>query len=150
MTLQGPRQRAANSDVRRTDVGGVAYRIGVVIRAALVALLIGCAGCVSSAGTGGPDCAASTIELELALSESALTPAPAVCRGQTATLRVESTTDGVLHVHGYDEEIPVIVVAPDEVAETTFEAVRSGQFVIQLHSPDGPEVEVAILTVHEP
>ncbi len=128
----------------------LSYRIGVVIRAALVALLIGLAGCVSGTGSGGPDCTESTIELELALSDSALTPAPAVCRGQTATLRVESSTDGVLHVHGYDEEIPIIVVAPGETAETTFEAVRSGQFVIQLHSPDGPEVEVGILTVHEP
>ena len=121
----------------------------MVVRAALVALLVACAGCVSSAGPG-PDCAASAIELELTLSESALRPAPAVCRGQTATMRVESSTEGVLHVHGYDDEIPIVVVAPGEVAETTFDAVRSGQFVIQLHSPDGPEVEVGILTVHEP
>ena len=133
-----------------TVAHGLAYRIGVVIRFALVALLIGCAGCVSSSSSGAPDCTAPEIELELALSDSSLTPAPAVCRGQTATLRIESSTDGVLHVHGYDEEIPVIVVAPGEVAETTFEAVRSGQFVIQLHSADRPEVEVGILTVHEP
>jgi hypothetical protein len=128
----------------------LSYRIGVVLRAALVALLFACAGCVSSTSSGGPDCAAATIELELELSDSGLTPAPAVCRGQTATLRVESSTDGVLHVHGYDDEIPIMVVAAGEMAETTFEAVRSGQFVIQLHSPEGPEVEVGILTVHEP
>jgi hypothetical protein len=130
----------------------IGARVGAswAARVALVAVLIGSAGCVASTRPDGLDCAAPTLELELTLSDSELTPAPSACRGQTVTLRVASSTEGVLHVHGYDEEIPVLPVAPGEVSETTFEAVRSGQFLIQLHAFEAPEVSVAVLTVHEP
>jgi hypothetical protein len=120
------------------------------VRAALLALVIGSTSCVTSTKPEGVDCAAPTVDLELTLTDSTLTPGPSVCRGQTVTLRVDSSTDGVLHVHGYDEEIPVLPVARGEVTETTFEAVRSGQFVIQLHVLEAADANVGVLTVHEP
>ena len=129
---------------------GSRRRAFLATRIAVAAVVIGSAGCVTSTGPEGLDCAAPTIDLELTLSGSELTPGPSACRGQTVTLRVESSTEGVLHVHGYDEEIPVLPVTPGEVSETTFEAVRSGQFLIQLHAFETPDVTVGVLTVHEP
>lgn len=127
--------------------GRRARRVG---RVALVVLLIGCSGCVTTTSSDSLDCAAPAIEVQLALTDSTLTPDPSVCRGQTVTLKVESSTEGVLHVHGYDDEIPVLPVSPGQVSETTFEAVRSGQFLIQLHAVEAADVDVGVLTVHEP
>lgn len=94
---------------------------------------------------------APAAELELTLTESALTPDdPAVCRGQVVILRVEAAVDGVLHVHGYDEELPAAAVSPG-VNELEFTAARSGQFPIELHTDADPQgVNVGILTVHDP
>ena len=105
--------------------------------------------------TNEPDpeaCAAATTTVELALTATTLTPQdPAVCRGQQVELQVQSDVDGVLHVHGYEEVVPLIEVVTGERADVTFDASRSGQFPIEVHTNEAPQgTSVGILTVHEP
>lgn len=117
--------------------------------ALLASALILLAGCIPD--TRPAACDAPEIEIALTLSESALKPAPAVCRGQEVTLVVSSQVDGVLHIHGYDAEVPATQVHAGEVTEMAFTAGRSGQFPVELHPLDDPRgVSVAVFTVHEP
>lgn len=122
--------------------------------AALVVLLVAAAtvGCVPDTTPDGEACAQRALELELTLTAEALEPgAPSVCRDQEITLVVTSEVDGVLHIHGYDDEVPAFQVASGEVTEITFTAGRSGQFAVELHPGDDPRgVEVGLFTVHEP
>lgn len=120
--------------------------------AAFIALTVGAAGCVESNKPDASACAAPSTEIVLTVTASSLSPDdPAVCRGQRVTLRVESTVDGVLHVHGYDAELPAIEVRASEPAEIAFDATRSGQFPIEFHTEQEAEGSSAgVLTVHEP
>ena len=117
----------------------------LVIAAAAALALAGCIGGTSA------DCAALPDEIDLTLTADALEPDdPAACRGQEMTFVVTSETDGVLHVHGYDDELPATEVAAGEVVELAFTAARSGQFPIELHSADDSRgVTVGLFTVHE-
>jgi hypothetical protein len=121
-----------------------------VIRAALAALLVAV---VLGACIGGdPDCAALPTRIELTLSADELRPSsPAVCRGRDVTLVVTSEVDGVLHIHGYDDDVPATEVAAGEVTELAFTARRSGQFPIELHTDENTQgVALGVFTVHEP
>lgn len=113
------------------------------------AALTGCAG-----GVQRPDdCAAPSVERAATLtSDYRLEPnAIAVCRGQQVTLEVDVQTDGVLHLHGYDDQTSAQEVTAGTPLTMTFDAVRAGQFVIELHTSDGPaELDVGVLTVDEP
>lgn len=74
-----------------------------------------------------------------------------VCRGQQVTLAIEIETDGVLHLHGYDDQTPAVSVEAGTPIEMTFEAVRSGQFVIELHAPGASAgTGAGVFTVDEP
>ena len=67
------------------------------------------------------------------------------------TLVVDSETDGVLPIHGYDEAVPATTVHEGDTITLDFTASRSGQFPIELHPGDDPEgIAVGIFTVHEP
>ncbi|MBW3612589.1 MAG: hypothetical protein KY392_01865 [Chloroflexi bacterium] len=118
----------------------------------LLALVAGIAACVPTGGPNAEACAAPSVTLEMAPSPDGLAPgAPSVCRDQEVTLVVDSAVDGVLHIHGYDSEVPAFEVSADDVTEITFVAGRSGQFPIEFHSADDPTgVEVGVFTVHEP
>lgn len=109
------------------------------------------AGCVETNRPEASACAAPAVTIELSLDDTGLTPDdPAVCRGQQVTLRIRSATDGVLHIHGYDEEVPATSVEAGATLELAFDASRAGQFPIELHPADAPEgVAVGIFTVHE-
>ena len=118
-----------------------------------LAMILGAllAACVSDSRPGGSACAAPSVELELRLSASELTPSPSVCRDQEVTLRIASEVDGLIHIHGYDEAVSATEVAAGEALELTFRAERSGQFPIELHPAEDPEgIDVGIFTVHEP
>lgn len=121
-------------------------------RLSISALALACAvalgGCVGQSA----ECEALPDEIELVLSAETLTPAgPAVCRGHDVTLTVRPEVDGVLHIHGYDAELPAITVTTGEVIELAFIAARSGQFPIELHTDENSQgVNVGLLTVHEP
>ncbi len=109
------------------------------------ALLAGCIG-------GSPACEALPAEIELTLTAETLTPSdPAVCRGSDVTLTVTAEVDGVLHIHGYDAEVPATPVTQGEVVELAFTAERSGQFPIELHTDENTQgVNVGLFTVNEP
>lgn len=103
--------------------------------------------------TGGPPaCQGRQTEIELTLTADALTPSdPAVCRGSDVTLTVTPEVDGVLHIHGYDVEVPATSVTHGEVVEFAFTAERSGQFPIELHTDENTQgVSVGLFTVNEP
>jgi len=126
------------------------FRVGA--GAALLALALATAGCVTTNEPDPEACAAPTATVELSLTAAGLTPQdPAVCRGQQVELQVQSDIDGVLHIHGYDEEAPLIEVSAGERADVTFDASRSGQFPIEVHTDENPQgTSVGVLTVHEP
>jgi hypothetical protein len=120
--------------------------------AALLVLALVTTGCIASNVPDASACAAAAITLELELTASGLTPDdPAACRGQRLELVVRSEIDGALHIHGYDEEAPLIEVVAGERATVAFDASRSGQFPIEIHTNDTPEgTSVGVLTIHEP
>lgn len=114
--------------------------------AAVLAITLG--GCIGA----DPACTSLPTRIELRLSADTLTPAdPAVCRDREVTLAVTPEIDGVLHIHGYDEQVPATTVRAGRVTELVFTAARNGQFPIELHrNGDTSGVNVGIFTVHEP
>ena len=119
---------------------------------ALLALATLASACVETNRPDEAACDAAEARIELSVSESSLTPAdPAACRDQQVTLVITSTVDGLLHVHGYDEELPVIEVRDGGSTEVAFQATRSGEFPIELHTDDEVAgTALGVLTVHEP
>ena len=98
------------------------------------------------------DCDAPDVTRGSTLTGEQLEPATIeVCRDQQVTLEVEVERDGILHLHGYDDQTPAVEVRAGETTELAFTAVRAGQFPIALHTTDGPaEATVGTLIVHEP
>lgn len=104
-------------------------------------------GCVEQPGLPD-DCDASAVQRDVSLGSERLDPESIdVCKGQDVTIAIASEADGDLHIHGHDAEVAVEAGA---TATLTITASLAGQFLIELHSEDGSEVEVGLLTVHEP
>lgn len=122
---------------------------GVLAVTMLVAALL--AGCVPDAGLPA-NCHDPSVSLEATLVEERLEPATLeVCRGQAVRIAFTIERDGILHLHGYDDQVPATEVRAGEDLDFPFQAVRSGAFPIALHTSDGPaEVTVGSLVVHEP
>ena len=106
------------------------------------------AGCTPSDAA----CAAESVTLEATVTDEVMDPsALAVCRGQEVTLELHSQTDGVFHLHGYDEQVPATSLTPGQTTALVFTAEVAGQFIIELHAHSGQgEAEIGILTVNEP
>lgn len=106
------------------------------------------AGCTPSDAA----CAAASVTLEATVTDEGMDPsALAVCRRQEVTLELHSETDGVFHLHGYDEQVPATSLTPGDTTILEFSADVAGQFIIELHARSGGgEVEIGILTVNEP
>lgn len=119
---------------------------------ALLGLALGIAGCVENNKPDPSACAAPSTTLDLSVTEAALTPQdPAVCRGQHVEMSIRSDIDGVLHIHALDDQVPSIEVTAGGRTDVSFDASRSGQFPIELHTDESPEgTSVGVLTVHEP
>ena len=121
--------------------------------ALLAAALLGAVltACVGDAGLP-PTCHDPSVTFTATLSDEHLEPASFdACRGQAVTITFTVERDGVLHLHGYDDQVPATEVRVGDETVFEFDAVRSGQFPIALHTIDGPaEVTVGGLTVHEP
>jgi uncharacterized cupredoxin-like copper-binding protein len=98
------------------------------------------------------DCNAAAVQRRATLSGDHLDPQTIdVCKGQQVTLAVTTQRAGEIHLHGYDAEAPEVKVEPGDTATFRFKATRPGQFIIELHTPsEGPELQVGLLTVHEP
>jgi hypothetical protein len=118
--------------------------------AALIALALVIAGCVTDSRPSACDEGGITIDVQL--TADAMTPSdPAVCRDQDVTLVVTSKVDGVIHIHGYDQIVPATEVTAGEDLHLSFVAERAGQFPIELHpNADPTGVSVGVFTVHEP
>lgn len=124
---------------------------GAALLGALLLVAATTVACVEQAGLPG-DCDASAVQRQASLSGERLDPESIdVCKGQEVTLEISSERAGELHLHGYDEEAPEVEVEAGGTATFKFTTTRAGQFVIELHShEDDSEVEVGLLTVHEP
>ena len=120
-------------------------------RTRLIAIALGLliAGCQP---TGNPACAEPSVTLEATVSDTAMNPsALTVCRDQDVALDLASETDGVFHIHGYDEQVPATSLEPGEVTTLEFTADRAGQFIIELHAHTGGDsTDIGVLTVNEP
>jgi hypothetical protein len=119
----------------------------IALAAALGLALVACV-----TDTRPSTCGEPSVRLDLTLEADALMPsAPAVCRDQEVTLVVDVRVDGILHIHGYDDQVGATEVRSGEPTELSFTAVRSGQFSIELHTDADPQGRsLGILTVHEP
>lgn len=118
-------------------------------RSLLLLPALALAACVSDARPSA--CANDEVTLDVALTADAMRPENlAVCRDQDVTLVVNSATDGYLHIHGYDEAVPIIEVTAGSEETVEFTANASGQFPIELHVGAGAGIGVGILTVYEP
>jgi hypothetical protein len=117
---------------------------------ALAGFLLAAAGCVPQSDLPS-DCDASQVERTATLAGQQLDPdAIDVCRGQRVTLNVTTQRDGVLHLHGYDDQGAAVQIRTGETAHLVFTASRAGQFPMEMHDANGSSEEVGILTVHEP
>ena len=124
-------------------------RAGALLATAALAGIV--VGCVPS--TVLPEtCDDPSVTLRATLRNETLEPGTLeVCRDQHVTLIVTPERDGILHLHGYDDQVAATAVRAGETLELAFTTVRSGQFPIALHTTDGPaEVTVGVLIVHEP
>jgi hypothetical protein len=127
----------------------VARLASAAVLAALltIALLTACVGDAGLPST----CHDPSVSFTATLQGDQLEPATFdVCRGQAVTITFTIEQDGVLHLHGYDDQVPATAVRADQEVAFEFDAVRSGQFPIALHTTDRPETTVGALTVHEP
>jgi hypothetical protein len=97
-------------------------------------------------------CAEPSVTLEATVIDTEMDPSSlAVCRDQNVTIELESETDGIFHIHGYDDQAPAVSLEPGEVTVIEFTADTAGQFIIELHAHDGSgESEIGVLTVNEP
>jgi len=125
-------------------------RSAAALPAIALALVLVAAACVQGLELPS-DCNASAVQRTASLSDDQLDPESIdVCRHQRVTLDVAVAQDGELHLHGYDEEVPEQEFQAGETLHFAFTAVHSGQFIIEFRRPNGDEVQVGILTVHEP
>ena len=114
-----------------------------------IALVLGAA-CVPA--TDVPDdCGAGAVTRAATLADERLEPATLeVCRGQSVTLELSVERDAILHLHGYEAELPAQRVRAGHDVALSFRAARAGQFDIAIHATDGPaEAVVGTLVVHE-
>jgi hypothetical protein len=122
---------------------------GALAMTLLTAVLV--AACVPNAGL--PEtCHDPAVSFEATLVRERLEPATFdACREQQVSITITIERDGILHLHGYDDQEPAIEVRAGDEVTFDIQAVRSGAFPIALHTTDGPaEVTVGTLTVHEP
>lgn len=115
----------------------------------LVAALVAATGCVDQ--NAPADCGESSVTRELTLTGTELSgDPPDVCRGQQVILGFIADGDGVLHIHGYDAQVPATEYQADERVEMKFEASVAGQFPIEIHTAGNTEgQEIGIFTVHD-
>lgn len=122
-----------------------------VVPAAITILALGLLAACVPATTLPEDCDAAAVTRQATLVEERLEPASIeVCRGQTVVIELAVERDAVLHIHGFDEELPAREVRSGEDLSLEFSASRAGQFPIEIHTTDGPaEAQVGTLVVHE-
>jgi hypothetical protein len=118
------------------------------LAAALATALVACVPSAVLPAT----CNDPSVTLNATLSDEHLDPATLeVCRDQRVRLVVEVERDGILHLHGYDDQVAAQEVSSGETVTLELTTVRSGQYPIALHTTDGPaEAIIGTLIIHEP
>lgn len=98
------------------------------------------------------DCGATEVTISTTLADDALDPPNFdACLDQHVVINVTVEQDGELHLHGFPEQVDEEEVTAGTPLTIEFDAVRTGQFPIELHSATGEdEVQVGTLTVREP
>lgn len=130
-----------------TPLYALARLIAILVLGVLLGVLL--AGCNPFASA---ECAEPTAEITATVTDTRMDPsAVSACRGQVVTFVVASETDGVFHIHGYDDQVPAVALEPGESQTIEFTADVAGQFIIELHAQSGQEsTEIGVLTVNEP
>jgi hypothetical protein len=120
-------------------------------RAAILIVAAIIAGCVPQQPLPAT-CNDPAVSLHATLADEHLNPGILeACRGQQVMLSVKIERDGIFHLHGYDDQTSATEVRAGQTLKLEFQAVRSGQFPIALHTTDGPaEVIVGTFIVYEP
>ncbi len=59
----------------------------------------------------------------------------------TVTLVVASEVDGLLHVHGFDEEVDLVA---GQTSDVTFRASMAGAFEVETHDPDAVWMKLVV------
>lgn len=124
-------------------------RSAAACAALLVAASTSLGACVSE--NRPADCDEDAKTIRVTVDATSMEPNdPAACRDQDVTIIVDSSVDGVLHVHGLDTVLPATTISAGEEVRLEFTADRSGQFPIELHAEDDPQgIGVGIFTIHE-
>jgi hypothetical protein len=113
---------------------------------AAIALALVLAAC---SGESADPCTRESVTLTATVTVDAVEPGTLeACRGQEVTMELAAQTDGVFHIHGYDDV--AIVLHSGETTSVTFAADVAGQFIIELHSAGVDEKEIGVFTVNEP
>ena len=99
-------------------------------------LVVGLLGCSSATGP-----TPTTIQLAITADPPSEPVEEAVPLGSSLTLEVTSEVDGLLHVHGYEEEIELVA---GKTAERTFDANLSGAFEVETHEPDAVWIKLVV------
>ena len=107
--------------------------IRALLPLALVAGLVGC----SSPATVAP----TTIHLDVTAEAPDAPVEERVPLGSEVTLEVSSQVDGMLHVHGFNEEL---TLKAGGTTEKSFKASMSGAFEIETHEPDAVWIKLVV------
>lgn len=91
-------------------------------------LLLGLAAC-----SAGDSAEPTTIRLSITGDAPTEPVREEVPLGSLLTLEVTSEVDGLLHVHGYEEEVELVA---GETTQTTFTAAMAGGFEVETHDPE--------------
>ncbi len=99
-------------------------------------LVLAATGC-STQGTVDP----TTIHLDIT-AQTPEEPVEEQVRLHTlVTLEVASEVDGILHVHGYEEELELTA---GKTTEKTFEANMTGAFEVETHDPEAVWIKLVV------
>ncbi len=111
-----------------------------MIRLARVLLPLVIALCL--AGCSTPDQAGpTTIRLDITATAPEDPRSENVPLGSLVTLEVSSEVDGLLHVHGFEEELDLVA---GETAEVTFKASMTGAFEVETHEPNAVWIKLVV------
>lgn len=101
-----------------------------------LAVIVGLAGCSASESVEP-----TTIHLDITGQAPAEPAREDVPLGSMVTLEVTSEVDGLLHVHGFEEELQLTA---GESAEKTFKANMTGAFEVETHDPDAVWIKLVV------
>ncbi|MDO5736551.1 MAG: hypothetical protein Q4P15_08755 [Propionibacteriaceae bacterium] len=91
--------------------------------------------------SGAADVPPTTIRMTITAEAPAEPVVEEVPLGSVVTLEVSSEVDGLLHVHGYEEELTLVA---GETASETFKANMTGAFELETHEPDAVWVKMVV------